>query len=176
VSAVGGNKIKHHASKIKGDIKLCASSFSVVILPGSFSHLVKVIIPTLKRMDETYLDRLCLSENAIFCVCVTVNKNNCWVGGSENPPHFTEHECDSSKVNVWCDLMRNEAIDPFFSGEPVMTGDTLPVRMVHVLTFPITFVPFWTGSFLIVGKEEGPCLIVYACVCMHAHASDSFHL
>jgi hypothetical protein len=26
---------------------------------------------------------------------------------------------------------------------------------VHHLIFPIVFVPFWTGSFLIFGKEEG---------------------
>jgi hypothetical protein len=38
--ALNGSKIKHYISEMKVDIKLCTSSFSVVILPGFF--LVKL--------------------------------------------------------------------------------------------------------------------------------------
>jgi len=63
---------------------------------------------------------------------------------------------------------KNKCICPFFPKEPTVTGDTFLAMMentalrhvpvgtvfqsdVHPVTSPVMFVPFWTGSFLIVG-------------------------
>jgi hypothetical protein len=51
--------------------------------------------------------------------------------GSENPHEVTEHEHNSLKVNVWCALMKNKVIGPFFFEEPVVNGDTFMAMMVN---------------------------------------------
>jgi hypothetical protein len=82
----------------------------------------------------------------------------------ENPHYVTEHEHDSTKVNVWYALMKNKVIGPFLFEEPTVTGDTFLAMMentflchvlleqfsswtVHHPTSPIIFMPYWTGSF-----------------------------
>jgi len=42
------------------------------------------------------------------------NKPKCHARGSENHHDDTAHKCDSPKVNVWCALMKNIVIGPFF--------------------------------------------------------------
>jgi hypothetical protein len=74
--------------------------------------------------DDTYFDRLCFSEEATFYVHGTVNGHNRHVWESENPHDVTEHECDSTKIEVWCALMKNKVTSLLLSEEPAVTGDT----------------------------------------------------
>jgi hypothetical protein len=51
--------------------------------------------------DMTYLNRIYSSDKATFHMCGTMNRHNCHIWGSKNNPHeVTEHERDSSKVNI----------------------------------------------------------------------------
>jgi hypothetical protein len=83
-------RIKHNSKK-KTDIKLCASSFSVVTLPV-FSMLGQSFLPSCTEEDSTYLDRLCFCNEATFNVCGTVNRHNSCIWESENTNDVTEHE------------------------------------------------------------------------------------
>ena len=64
--------------------------------------------------DNSYLDNIVFSDEAIFHFCGKINKHNCRIWGSENPHVIHEHERDTPKVNVWCGLTRNSVIGPFF--------------------------------------------------------------
>jgi hypothetical protein len=66
-TALNGNEIKHYISKMKANIKLCTSSFSVVTLPFC-SHSVKITFPTLKRMRPTLIDCLFLMKQHLMYV------------------------------------------------------------------------------------------------------------
>jgi len=72
----------------------------------------------------TYFNRMSFYDEATFHACGKVNGHNCHVWRSENPYDITEHECVSLAVNVWCVLMKNNVISPFFFEEPTATGDT----------------------------------------------------
>lgn len=69
------------------------------------------------ELNENYLKRICFSDEATFHVCGKVNRHNCRIWGSENPRVVIEHERDSPKVNVWCGLMHDRIIGPFFFAE-----------------------------------------------------------
>jgi hypothetical protein len=85
---------------------------------------------------------------------------------------LNEHECDSPKVNVWCSVMKNNIIGPFFFQETAMTGETFLAMMEgtflrHIpagTVFQLDGAPpnfsrrvraFSTGRFLIVAQEGG---------------------
>jgi hypothetical protein len=69
------------------------------------------------ELNENYLKRICFSDEATFHVCGKVNRHNCRIWGSENPRVVIEHERDSPKVNVWCGVMHDRIIGPFFFAE-----------------------------------------------------------
>jgi hypothetical protein len=94
--------------------------------------------------------------------------------GSENIHDVNEYEHDSPKVNVWFASMKKKFTGPFILQERTVTGDNflgmmekmenialchVPVEnfssyiMQHINSLN-AFLPFWTGSFLIVGYEE----------------------
>ena len=64
--------------------------------------------------DEEFLKRICFSDEATFQVSGKLNKHNVRIWGSEHPHKIRELERDSPKVNVWCGLMYNRVIGPFF--------------------------------------------------------------
>ena len=67
--------------------------------------------------DEDYLKRVCFTDEAIFHLSGQVNKHNVRVWGSENPHVVREQVRDSPKVNVWCGVLHNKVIGPFFCGK-----------------------------------------------------------
>ena len=64
--------------------------------------------------DEAFLKRVCFSDEATFHVSGKLNKHNVRIWGSENPHASRELQRDSPKVNVWCGIMCNRIIGPFF--------------------------------------------------------------
>ena len=44
------------------------------------------------------------------------------IWGSENPHEYREAERDSPKINVWCGLMHNRDIEPFFFTEKTVSS------------------------------------------------------
>lgn len=66
--------------------------------------------------DQQFLKRIVFSDEATFHVCGHVHRYNVRIWASENPHVYTEYERNSPKVNVWCALMHNKIIGPFFYG------------------------------------------------------------
>ncbi|PSN43113.1 hypothetical protein C0J52_10479, partial [Blattella germanica] len=64
--------------------------------------------------DQQFLKRIVFSDEATFDVCGHVHRYNIRIWASENPDVYTEYERNSPKVNVWCALMHNKIIGPFF--------------------------------------------------------------
>jgi len=64
--------------------------------------------------DNDYLRRICYTDEAIFHTSGVVNGHNVPIWGSENPHVVFQNEQGSPKVNVWCVLMHNKVIRPFF--------------------------------------------------------------
>ena len=64
--------------------------------------------------DEEFLKRICFSDETTFHVSGKLNKHNGRIWGSEHPHEIRELEKDSPKVNVWCGIMCNRVIGPFF--------------------------------------------------------------
>ena len=53
----------------------------------------------------------------------------------ENPHVVIEHICDSPKVNVWCDLLHDRSVGPFFFMEDTVTS-TIYMNMLEGFTLP----------------------------------------
>lgn len=72
--------------------------------------------------DSEFLNRIMFSDEATFHVSGKVNRHNVRIWGSENPRVLHEEVRDSPKVNVWCGMMNNIIIGPFFFGESTITS------------------------------------------------------
>ena len=70
-----------------------------------------------------FLKRNCFSDKAMFHVFGKLNKHNVKIWGSEHLHEIREHERNSLKVNVWCGIMCNQVIGPFFFHETTITAD-----------------------------------------------------
>ncbi|GBM61814.1 hypothetical protein AVEN_80455-1 [Araneus ventricosus] len=58
-----------------------------------------------------------LDDEATFHVCGHVHRHNVRVWAAENPRAYVEYERNTPKVNVWCALMHDKVIGPFFFAE-----------------------------------------------------------
>ncbi|GBN11174.1 hypothetical protein AVEN_184729-1 [Araneus ventricosus] len=74
--------------------------------------------------------RPCASEASVELVrqsfqqvCGMVNRHNVRIWGSENPHVSAQLQRDSPNVNVWCCLMHNKVIGPFFLAEKSITAN-----------------------------------------------------
>ena len=73
--------------------------------------------------DEAFFKRVCFSDEATFHASGKLNKQNVRIWGSEDPHASRELQRDSPKVNVWCGIMCNRIIGPFFFNEASITAD-----------------------------------------------------
>ena len=89
----------------------------------------------LDKIDENnlYLDHICFSDESTFHISGKVNRHNCRIWGSKNPSVVFQRERDSPKVNVWCGLMKDHVIGPFFFAEPTVTARTYLDNYVGVV-------------------------------------------
>lgn len=91
----------------------------------------------LERINQNndFLSLVMFSDESTFHVSGKVNRHNVRIWGSENPHVVQEHIRDSPKVNVWCGLMKDMIIGPFFFIEPTVTGITY-LDMLEQYAFP----------------------------------------
>ena len=99
-----------------------------VQLPQAFKPEDK---PRQKEFAVTMLDRLdsdpgflkcvCFSGESMFHVSGLLNRQNLRIWDSENPHDTCELERDSRKLNVWCGIMHDKIIGPFFFAEKSIT-------------------------------------------------------
>ena len=93
--------------------------------PNDFKLRHEFAIEMLDRIEQNpnYLANVVFSDEATFHTCGKVNRHNVRIWGSEAPHSFREHVRDSRKVNVWCALMKDMIVGPFFFIEQTVTGD-----------------------------------------------------
>jgi hypothetical protein len=109
-------------------------SYASIIVSAEFA------IEMLSHIDEnsSYMDTVCISDEATFHLCGKVNKHNCCIGGYENPHVVLEHERDTPKMNVWCGLMKDDVIDTFFLHKATVTKN---VYLDMVENFALYLIP-----------------------------------
>ena len=73
--------------------------------------------------DGHFLNRICFSHETTFRVSGKLNKHNARIWETENPHITKKIKRDSPKVNVWCGLLCNKVIGPFFFDEKTITAD-----------------------------------------------------
>ena len=74
-------------------------------------------MPDRLDLDPGFLTGVCFSDESTFHVSGLINRHNSRIWGSQNPHETCELERNSPKLNVWCGIMRNKIIGPFFFAE-----------------------------------------------------------
>ena len=76
-------------------------------------------VTMLHRLDSDpgFLKRVCFSDESTFHVSGLINRHNSRIWGLQNPHETYELERDFPKLNVWCEIMRDKIIGPFFFAE-----------------------------------------------------------
>ena len=72
--------------------------------------------------DPGFLKRVFFSDESTFHVSGLINRHNSRIWGSQNPHETYELERDSPKLNVWCGIMHDKIIGPFFLAEKSITA------------------------------------------------------
>ena len=67
--------------------------------------------------DPGFLKRVCFNDESTLHVSGLINRHNSGIWGSQNPHEIYELERDSPKLNVWCGIMHDKTIGPFFFAE-----------------------------------------------------------
>ncbi|GBN06733.1 hypothetical protein AVEN_109423-1 [Araneus ventricosus] len=103
-------------------------------LPQRFAFAAEM----LSRIENEhyFLNRVIFSDEAAFHVS---NKENISttgrIWGSENPRAVQEVERNSPKINVWCALLHDAAIGPFFFAETSVTAK-IYLDMLQIYSIP----------------------------------------
>lgn len=84
--------------------------------------------------NDRYLERICFSDEPPFHVAGIVNRQNVRIWGTSNPREYLEAERNSPKVNVWCGLLHNKIIGPFFFEESTVTQDSY-LAMLEIFVY-----------------------------------------
>ena len=85
-------------------------------------------------LDPGFLKRVCFSDESTFHISGLQNRHNLRIWGSENPHDTCEFKRDSPKLNVWCGIMHDKIMGPFFFAEKSITAQIyLDVLTEYVL-------------------------------------------
>ena len=84
----------------------------------------KFAVTMLDRLDidPGFLKRVCFSDESTFHVSGLLNRHNLRILKSENPHDTCELERDSPKLHVWCGIMHDKIIGPFFFAKKSITA------------------------------------------------------
>ena len=84
----------------------------------------KFALTMLNRLDSDpgFLKCVCFSDESTFHVSGLLKRQNLRIWGSENPHDTCELKRDSPKIDVWCGLMHDKIIGPFFFAEKSITA------------------------------------------------------
>ena len=92
--------------------------------PGDKPRRKEFAVTMLDRLDPDpgFLKCVCFSDESTFHVSGLLNRHNLRIWGSENPYDTCVLERDSFKLNVWCGIMHDKIIGPFFFAEKSITA------------------------------------------------------
>ena len=81
-------------------------------------------VTMLRRLDSDpgFLKRVCFSDESTFHVSGLINRHNSRIWGSQNPHETYELERNFPKPIVWCGIMHDKIIGPFFFAEKLITA------------------------------------------------------
>ena len=65
--------------------------------------------------DQIFLENICFKDVATFHVSRKLNRHIMRIRDSENPDQKRELERSRPRGNVWCGVMCNQFIGPFFT-------------------------------------------------------------
>ena len=73
-------------------------------------------VTVLDRLDSDpgFLKCVCFSDESTFHVSGLINRHNSRIWGLQNSHETYELERDSPKLDVWCGIMHDKIIGPFF--------------------------------------------------------------
>ena len=73
--------------------------------------------------DESFLKCIIFTDEVTFHVNRCVNHHNCYIWGSGQPTEVHEYVHCSPKKNVWCGLLYDCIVGPFFFPQSTVTGN-----------------------------------------------------
>ena len=73
-------------------------------------------------LDPGFLKHVCFSDKSMFHVSGLLNRHYVRIWGLENLHDTRELERNSPKLNVWCGIMHDKIIGPFFFAEKSITA------------------------------------------------------
>ena len=93
--------------------------------PEDKPRRIEFAVTMLDRLDSDpgFLKRVCFSDESTFHVSGLINRHNSRIWGSQNPHETYEHKRDFPKLNVWCGIMHDKIIGPFFFAEKSITAE-----------------------------------------------------
>lgn len=91
----------------------------------------------LNEIDDNpnFIKQVLFSDEATFHTNGVVNRHNCRIWGALQPNIIQEHVRDSPKVNVWCGLLHDQVVGPFFFAEKTING-IIYLDMLEQFLFP----------------------------------------
>jgi hypothetical protein len=112
--------------------------------------------------DKTFPRQVCFTDEATLHVNGCVNRHNFRIWGSEQPNEIHEYVRGSAKVNVWCGLLCDRVVGPFFFTESTIIGDIyLDLLQLYVFAQIEDVEKLGTGSFSCRTEH----LPISACLC-----------
>lgn len=84
--------------------------------------------------DDTWINRICFSDEAHFHLSGEVNRHNCTYWSKNDPDFFTTKPLHSPRVTVWCGVWSGGIVGPYFFDGNV-TGDSY-LRMLEDFLLP----------------------------------------
>ena len=112
---------------IKKRLKLFPYKIQLVqaLKPGDYEQreqFARTLLTNIEQ-DPDFLNRILFSDEATFHVSGVVNRHNVRIWGAENPHVFRPVERNSPKLNVWCGLLHDRVVGPFFFDEATVKQD-----------------------------------------------------
>ena len=84
----------------------------------------EIAVTMLDRLDSDpgFLKRACFSDESTLHISGLLNRHNLRIWGLENPHDTCELKRDSPKLNMWCGIIHDKIIGPFFFSEKSITA------------------------------------------------------
>jgi hypothetical protein len=94
-----------------------------------------------------------------------INQHNCRIWGSEQPNEIHEYVRGSAKVNVWCGLLCDCVVGPFFFAESTITGGIYQICLKIIFSHKLK--KTWTQKLGICSFScRTEHLLIFASLCI----------
>lgn len=124
---------------LKRDLKMFPYKIQMVqqLLPQDHQARLQYAIrfSQIARENDNFLNNLIMSDEAHFHLNGYVNKQNCRFWGTHNPRALLQRELHPARCTVWCGVMADKIIGPYFfedvDGQPETVNGALYRTMIE---------------------------------------------